>query len=119
MEYVKNKDAVKHANSPNCTAYEYPMKNSEINIGVVEIKHRYPDEGYAMNHKCTEMGYVLKGSGRLVTETHEVMLSSGDVILIPHGEKYYWEGDLTIVVSATPAWYPAQHAVIPLQSLTV
>lgn len=110
MEYVKGEDAVKHENSPNCIAYEYSMKNPEINIGVVEIKQRYPDEGYAMNHKCTEIGYILKGSGKLVTETQSATLSSGDVILIPNGEKYYWEGDLTIVVSATPSWYPEQHA---------
>lgn len=114
MEHVKSQDAVKHENSPNCIAYEYPIQNLEINIGVVEIKQRYPDEGYAMNHKCTEMGYILKGFGRLVTDTQNVELSAGDVILIPNGEKDYWEGDLTIVVSATPAWYPDQHTTFPL-----
>ena len=109
MEYVSAQDAVKHANSPNCIVFEYPMKNSEMNIGVAEIMGRYPDEGYAINHKCSEMGYVLKGSGKLVTETAEVNLSAGDVVYIPFGEKYYWEGNMTLVVPATPAWYFEQH----------
>lgn len=41
MECVKKQDAVKHENSPNCVVYEYPMKNSEMNIGVAEINQRY------------------------------------------------------------------------------
>jgi len=109
MEYVSYESVVKHANSPNCIVYEYPMQNSEMNIGVAEITNRYPDEGYAVNHKCSEMGYILKGSGKLVTETNEVNLSAGDVVYIPHGERYYWEGSITVVLPATPSWYPEQH----------
>jgi|SRR6267154_5178091 len=111
MEYIKHEMAIRHANSSNCIAYEYPMQNSEINIGVVEITHRYPDQGYAINHKCSEIGYILKGSGKLVTEISEVSLSCGDVVYIPHGERYYWEGNMTVVVSSTPAWHPEQHQV--------
>lgn len=109
MEYVNHKSAVRHENSPNCIVYEYPMKNSEMNIGVAEIAHRYPDEGFAINHKCSEMGYITKGKGKLVTETKEVNLFVGDVVYIPHGEKYYWEGNMTVVLSATPAWHLEQH----------
>ncbi len=109
MEYVSINDAIQHHNSPNCSVYEYVMQNPEMNIGVAEIIHRYPDQGYVVNHKCSEMAYVLKGSGKLVTETTEVNLSPGDVVYIPHGEKYYWEGNLTVVIPATPAWHPEQH----------
>jgi mannose-6-phosphate isomerase-like protein (cupin superfamily) len=109
MEHVSHESAQKQANSPNCIVYEYPMKNSEINICKAEISHRYPDEGFAINHKCSEMGYIIKGFGKLVTETTEVNLSPGDAIYVPHGEKYYWEGTFTIILSATPAWYPEQN----------
>lgn len=112
MEYVKYEDAVKHLNSASCVVYEYPMKNSEMNIGVAEINDRYPDHGYAINHKCSEMGYVIKGSGMLITETEKATLSAGDVVYIPHGEKYYWEGNMTVVLPATPAWYLQQHETI-------
>lgn len=109
MEYISYESSVKHANSPNCIVYEYPMQNSEINIGIAEITDRYPDKGYAVNHECSEIGYILKGAGKLVTETEEATLSSGDVVYIPRGEKYYWEGNITVSLSATPAWYPEQH----------
>jgi len=112
MEHVKKQDAVKHMNSSNCTVYEYPMENADMNIGVAEITHRYPHQGYAINHKCTEIGYVLKGSGTLVTETRTVNLSEGDVVLIPPGEKYYWEVNLTVILPCSPAWHPEQHETI-------
>ena len=111
MEHVKREAALKHSNSSNCIAYEYPMQNPEINIAVVEIIHRYPDQGYATNRKCSEIGYILKGSGKLITETGEICLSSGDVIYISPEESYYWEGNMTVIVSATPAWYPEQHEI--------
>jgi mannose-6-phosphate isomerase-like protein (cupin superfamily) len=112
MEHVSHESVVKHANSPNCIVFEYPMKNSEMNIAVAEITRRYPDEGYAVNHKCCEMGYILKGSGKLVTETREVNLSMGDALYISPGEKYYWEGNMTVVMPCAPAWFPQQHEII-------
>jgi mannose-6-phosphate isomerase-like protein (cupin superfamily) len=111
MEYVNLEAAVKQENSSNCIAYEYPMQNSEINVALVEITQRYPDQGYAINHKSSEIGYILKGSGKLFTETAKVVLSCGDVVYIPRGEKYYWEGNMILVVSSTPAWHPEQHQV--------
>jgi mannose-6-phosphate isomerase-like protein (cupin superfamily) len=109
MEHVKYESAIIHASSTSCIVYEYPMKNAEMNIGVAEITHRYPDEGYAMNQKCSEMGYILKGSGKLVTEKSVAVLASGDVVYIPHGEKFYWEGNMTVILPCTPAWHPQQH----------
>lgn len=107
IEIVKKADAVQHANSPHCTVYEYPMKNSEMNIGVAEIEGRYPDQGYCVNHRCSEMGYILKGSGKLIAESGETTLSAGDVVYIPSGKKYYWEGTITVVVPCTPPGIPS------------
>ena len=112
MECVHRTSAIRHENSSHCIAYEYPMSNKEMNIGVVEISSRYPDSGYAINYTCSEMAYVLKGLGKLITETAEVDLSIGDVVYIPHGEKYYWEGNLTLVVPATPPWHLQQHKIL-------
>jgi len=112
MEHVKKQDAVKHATSLNCVVYEYPMQNDEMNIAVAEISGRYPEQGHALNHECCEMGYVVKGSGKLVTETGEASLGTGDVVYIPRSEKFYWEGSMTVVLSCSPAWHPAQHEIL-------
>lgn len=109
MKYVSHKPTEKHANSPNCMLHEYPMQNSEMSIAVAKIIHRYRDEAYAINHKCGEMGYILRDSGKLVTEAQAISLSVGDVVYVPSGEKYYWERNITVILLTTPAWYPQQH----------
>jgi mannose-6-phosphate isomerase-like protein (cupin superfamily) len=109
MEYVSVQDVIRRENSPSCIVLEYATKNTEINIAVAEMTGRYPDEGYAVNQACTEMAYVLKGQGKLVLENQSVNLSVGDVVLIPRGEKYYWEGDMTVLLPVSPAWHPEQH----------
>ena len=117
MEHVKKKEAIKHINSSGFTVYEYPMQNGAMNIGVAEIARRYPEQGYAINHKCSEMGYILKGSGKLVTANQEVILSAGDVVYIPPGEKFYWEGTMTLILPTAPAWSPEQHEILKCPSL--
>jgi mannose-6-phosphate isomerase-like protein (cupin superfamily) len=111
MEHVNHNSAVKHVHSPHCTVYEYPMRNGELSLCIAEITRRYPDAGYAINHICSEMGYVLKGAGKLVTPTREVSLSIGDAVYIPPGEKYYWEGNLTLILPTTPAFHREQHEI--------
>lgn len=111
MECVHLQDAVKKENSPTCAVFEYVTKSSEMSLAVAEMTGRYPVDGYAINHACIEMGYVLKGQGKLVTETQSVHLGVGDVVLIPRGEKYYWDGTLTVLLPTSPAWYPKQHEV--------
>jgi mannose-6-phosphate isomerase-like protein (cupin superfamily) len=111
MEHVTLQGAVRHENSPNCLVYEYPTKSSEMSIAVAEITDRYPEKGYAVNRVCNEMGYVLKGQGKLVTETQSVNLSPGDVVFIPCSEKFYWEGSMTVLLPTSPAWSPGQHEI--------
>ena len=44
-----------------------------------------------------------------MVEGKEVELQEGDMILIEPGERYFWDGNLTMFVPCTPAWYPGQH----------
>lgn len=96
-------------NSEACTAIEYPMEDKDINGAVIELNGRYPDKGRTVNLECKEMAYVIKGSGKLVVEGDEVKLNEGDLVLIEAGEKFFWEGNLTMFMPCTPAWYPEQH----------
>lgn len=91
------------------TAYEYPLIDSSIHGAVVELNGRYPQEGRVVNEKCSEIGFVIKGSGKLVIEDNEVEFKEGDQLLIKPGEKYYWEAKATMFMPCAPAWYPEQH----------
>jgi len=96
--------------SPTCAVTEYPMAGeSEINIAIVSLSGRYPESGCVVNDISKELAYVTKGEGKLILNGDIVHLKSGDVVLIEPGEKYFWEGHMTLLLSCTPAWHPEQH----------
>jgi len=109
MKIIRKNQAKKFKNSDVCTAYEYPLNEREIDGAVVKIDGRYPSKGRVTNEKCKEVCYIIEGSGKIVIEDKEIIIDKGDLVLIEAGEKYYWDGDLTMFVSCTPAWYPEQH----------
>jgi hypothetical protein len=95
-----------------CVITEYPLKDAMLDCVMAEIQGRYPVAGRVSNQKCKLMAYVKEGQGKLQVEGKEVLLKRGDLILIEPGEKYCWDGHLTLFVSCTPAWYPEQHVQV-------
>jgi mannose-6-phosphate isomerase-like protein (cupin superfamily) len=109
MKIIHKNQTKEFKNSEVCLAIEYPMGDEDINGAVVKITGRYPDKGRVLNLKCKEMGYVIGGSGRVVIEGAEVLLNQGDLILIYPGERFFWEGKMTLFMPCTPAWSQEQH----------
>ncbi len=96
-------------NSDSCTALDYQFGDKDLYGSVIELNGRYPDKNRVVNLKCKESSYVIKGSGKLVVEGEEIKLNEGDMVLIDAGEKYFWEGNLTMLVLCSPPWYAEQH----------
>jgi mannose-6-phosphate isomerase-like protein (cupin superfamily) len=109
MECVKAKKVRVVSHSPVCHVLEYDIHDPDINAAVARISGRYPNSGWSVNLKCKMMGFVLSGFGRIVVEGRSIELSENDLVLIHPGEKYYWEGNMTILMPATPAWNPTQY----------
>ncbi|MDO8663406.1 MAG: cupin domain-containing protein [Candidatus Wildermuthbacteria bacterium] len=109
MKVVYKNQTKEFKNSDKCTAIEYPLGDKDINGAVIELTGRYPGKGRVINLRCKELAYVIKGSGKVVVEGKEVKLQEGDLILIEPGEKFFWEGNMTMFMPCTPAWYPEQH----------
>lgn len=109
MKLIRKNQTVVHQNSEACKAIEYPMGDTDLNGAVVELTGRYPESGKVVNTKCKEMAYIIKGSGKLILEKEEVIVNQGDLLLIEPNEKYCWEGNMTMFVPCSPAWYPEQH----------
>ena len=109
MRVARKNQTEEFKNSDSCTAVEYPLGDKDINGAVIKLEGRYPDRGRVVNLKCKELAYVIKGSGRVVVEDKDVELNEGDLVLIEPEERYFWEGNLTMFVPCTPAWYPEQH----------
>ncbi len=109
MHIARKEEAKKIHVSETMTAHEYPLIDSSIHGAVVELNGRYPLKGRVVNEKCNEMGFVIKGSGKLVIEGEEIEFKEGDQLLIKPGERYYWIAKATMFMPCSPAWYPEQH----------
>lgn len=113
MQFIKKEDAPEHKNSPACTAVEYAFKNeAAINIATIHLNGRYPETGYALNKVVKELMYVVRGSGSLTTAKQHTPLNEGDAVLIQPTEAYYLQGEMTLIIPSTPAWYAEQHTNI-------
>lgn len=112
MKLVKLEQAQEFSNSDRCKGLEYPLNDTDINFSTAIINGRYPDKGYCVNEECKELIYVIEGKGTLNKRDKTIEFNKGDVILIDKGEVYYWDGQCTIAMPCTPAWYPEQHKLI-------
>ena len=109
---IKKSERKKHANSPKCIAYEYPLGDKNINIAFIEIKGRYPDKGRVTNKVCKELVFVVKGKGKIEVDDKKLLISEGDSVFINANQKYFFDGNLEIVTPCYPAWYPEQHVEV-------
>ena len=106
---IKREARQKHQNSKQCTVFTYDFGEKKISISVADIQGRYPDEGYVINEEVTEMFYVENGLGKIVIDEEEHKLAPQDVVLIHPGQKFYYDGNLRVVITCAPVWYIEQY----------
>jgi mannose-6-phosphate isomerase-like protein (cupin superfamily) len=109
MSIARKESAKEIRVSDTMTAYEYPEMDKAIHGAVVKLTGRYPESGRVVNEKCTEIGFVIEGSGKLFLEGEEIDFKEGDQLLIRPGQRYYWEANTTMFMPCSPTWYPEQH----------
>jgi mannose-6-phosphate isomerase-like protein (cupin superfamily) len=96
----------------SCSAIEYEMGDKDINVAIIFINGRSPTSGRVVNSICKEMAYVMKGSGKILIEDKEIVLNQGDMIIIDPGERYFWNGNMTLFVPCAPAWEVTQSKLV-------
>lgn len=109
MKIIYKKQIISRNNNNFCQVTEFPLTDNEINFAIVKLSGRYPDNNRAINIKCKEMVYIHWGNGKLVINDQEYLLNSGDLVIIEAGEKFYWEGDMELHISCSPAFTMEQH----------
>ncbi|MDP1573651.1 MAG: AraC family ligand binding domain-containing protein [Coxiellaceae bacterium] len=109
MEKCRSNQIIERKNSDNCIVSEFPINDHDINFAIIKVSSRYPDSGFATNTISKEIVYVQEGLGKVIVNDVEYHLKTGDVILISPNEKFYWDGNMTLHISCTPAFTPEQH----------
>lgn len=113
MKHLTVKQAKEFENSKTCYGVNYPIDDNDINVALIQITGRYPEEGRTTNEKCKEIIYVIQGEGEAYIDEHKRTLKKNDVLFIDKNEKYYIQGNMTLFVPCTPAWTEEQHKMIP------
>lgn len=112
MKLIHPNQAQEFILNDGCRAYEYPLGDKDINGAIIKLDGRYPQKGYALNTVCKELAYIIEGNGTLTQGSTNHELQTGDMLLLLPGEKYYFEGRMTMLMPCTPAWYPEQHQTV-------
>ena len=95
-----------------CVITEYALGDEMINVAIARVTGRYPTTGNALNQISKEVAYIHEGSGKVVINNQQYHLKAGDTVLIEPGEKFHWEGNMTIFISCTPAWTKDQNRMV-------
>ena len=103
-------EGIEFKNSEMCQGVAYSDENAAVDMSVIDIKGRYPESGWAVNEKVYEMTYVKKGTGSLTLKDAQVLaLEEGSVVSVAPGNRFAWEGNMTIVMACNPPFDSAQY----------
>lgn len=110
MKIITKPETVAFVNSKSCSGQSFPFGDEDLDIAVVTVDGRYPDNGHLVNEVCKEIAYVLSGHGSVGVGPDTHNLSPGDAVMINPGEKFYWQGTkLKMLMPCAPAFLPSQH----------
>jgi len=109
MKIIYKEQTVHRQNSENCWVTEYEMGDPDIDFASVTITGRYPAEGRVTNSRSKEIVYVQSGKGNVEVDGKNYTLKAGDAVLIKAGEKFYWDGEMTLFIACNPAFTVEQH----------
>jgi mannose-6-phosphate isomerase-like protein (cupin superfamily) len=112
MKITHKENAIERKNSDYCLVTEYPKWDEALDFAIVRLNGRYPEEQRVTNTMCKEIVYVQEGQGAVEVEGKRYSLKAGDVVLIEVGEKFFWEGEMTLFISCRPAFYIEQHQAV-------
>lgn len=113
MQIVHAKDAKRIEQGTVFVAHEYATSAADINTARIELRSRYPETGTMRNTQVKEIAYVEAGVGTVTINGVPNNIAKGDVILYEKGEEVFWEGELTLIISCTPAWSADQFEFLP------
>ncbi len=103
----------KFQNSQTCKGTSFAPVDAPLDFAEIAITGRYPEEGWAINHEVHEIVRVQRGFGVLaIREAEEVKLLQGDVVHVPPKTPFAWSGDMTLHMSCSPPFNPAQYEII-------
>ena len=90
----------------------FPMSNLTQNTSFVLVDTEQGHETTIIEHKSDFIYYILEGSGYFFINNTKEECSQGDLVVIPAGVKFMYEGKFKLLLSCTPPWTEDQEEII-------
>lgn len=98
-------------NSETCRGVAF-TPDAPLDMAEIVIDGPYPESGWAKNREVHEVVRVLRGTGRLALRDAGITyLEAGDVVHVPAGQCFAWNGDMTLLMACSPPFDPEQYEV--------
>jgi mannose-6-phosphate isomerase-like protein (cupin superfamily) len=90
--------------------YKYPTPTGKFDVGrmVVDGRHPAAADAFIVEHACSFIMYVTKGSGRVFAGDDVFDVLPEDVVFVPAEHQFAIEGTLEYITFDSPAFYPEQ-----------
>ena len=65
-----------------------------------------------VEYECDFVYYVLEGQGEFIVDGLSQSCGAGDLVVIPAGTRFTYNGKLKLLVSSTPPWWEEQEQTL-------
>lgn len=92
------------------TIFKYPTPMEELDIAKMVVNGRHPQDSntFILEHACSFVMYILKGSGKIYAGDEVFEVKETDVVFVPKENKFAVEGNLEYITVDTPKFYLEQ-----------
>jgi mannose-6-phosphate isomerase-like protein (cupin superfamily) len=104
MIYKKENAPVFEKQGVKMRVYNSKTDCLEASVVYQETEKGHSEEFY--HSKSNFIFYIIEGSGTWFIEDAAYEVSSGDVIIIPPGRRFYYRGKLKQICVTAPSWEP-------------
>lgn len=88
--------------------------SKEVGMSYQELSGRGPKSGRYLNKVCSEIFFVVNGSGVFVVGDERYQVQEKDVVVVEPNTPFHIETDNIVYITITrPNWYEEQYELIP------
>ena len=84
--------------------HKYPTPTKDYDIARMEVRGRFPKNGYIFNNVCDFFIYVLVGTGTVYAGDETFQVEPKDVVFVPAKNKYAVDGAFEYITVDVPEW---------------
>lgn len=90
----------------------FPTKNLTDATEFVLITTDAGHETTIIEHKCDFVYYILQGRGTFTINHKEETCKAGDLVVVPAGSSFTYQGNLKMLLVTTPPFTPDQEEIV-------